>query len=139
MSYDTHTTPQPKTNWEYLVSKVFRILYIAAGLGLTWLGEHGQDGGFIQDIWAQAKVASPLAAMLLLVLYFDEKRERREAQRQCNDRTIEFIQSNNIAHSAMEKISQAHKAGMERIAVAYDKLAARYDALISKIGKRKGS
>jgi hypothetical protein len=123
---------KPKTNWEIILGKVQRVIYLVIGLGLTYLGEHGQDGGFIQDIWAQAKIASPLAAMLLLVLYFDEKRERRDAQRQCNDRTIEFIQSNNVAHAAMEKMSQAHKAGMERIAVAYDKLVAQYSALVAK-------
>ena len=129
--------PKPKANWERILKGATRICYIGLGLGLTWIGEHGQDGGFIQDIWVQAKVASPLAAMLLIILYFDEKRERREAQRQCNDRTIEFIQSNNIAHIAMEKMSVAHRNGLEKIAGTYDALSTQYDELLKRRRRRR--
>lgn len=77
-----------------------------AVLGLIgWLGETGADGGLIKDVWAAAKTASPFAAMFAILAWLDEKRERREAQAQCNDRTIDFIKSTNAASSAFEKMA----------------------------------
>lgn len=69
-----------------------------------YLGESGNDGGFIKDVWASLKTASPPVSMVLFILYIDERRERREAQRQCNERTIDF---NNT---------------MNKVAVGYDAL-----------------
>ena len=70
--------------------------------GIAWFAEHQQEG-LVQDVWNAAKTASPFAAMFSILLFFDERRERREAQRQCQDRTIEFIEANNYAHASLEK------------------------------------
>ena len=76
------------------------ILGIAA---IGYAGEHGSDGGFLQDIWMAAKTASPLAAMFTTLAWLDERRERREAQKQCNDRTIEFVKTTNTAIGTFDK------------------------------------
>lgn len=70
---------------------------------IGYMGEHGTDGGFIKDIWTAAKTASPLAAMFTTLAWLDERRERREAQRQCNERTIEFVKSTNFAVTTFDK------------------------------------
>lgn len=72
---------------------------------IAYLGENGADGGFIKDIWSSAKTASPFAAMLALFLLFDQIKERREAQRQCNERTIDYIQSTNLQTTAADKVA----------------------------------
>lgn len=62
---------------------------------LGYAGEKGVDGGFIKDVWMAAKTASPFAAMLAIMAWLDEKRERREAQKQCNERTMDFVKTVN--------------------------------------------
>jgi hypothetical protein len=83
-----------------LIKKGIPILGIAA---IGYMGEHGTDGGFIKDIWTAAKTASPLAAMFAILAWLDERRERREAQKQCNDRTIEFVKATNLAISTFDR------------------------------------
>ena len=86
---------------------VFRNITFLIGLGLVaYLGERGGDGGFIKDMWAQAKIASPFAAMLALFAWLAEREERREAQRQCNERTIDFIQSTNLQTNSIPPLMQ---------------------------------
>lgn len=80
-----------------LVELVKKALPMIAVAVVGYLGETGNDGGFIRDIWNAAKTASPFAAMFAIMVWLDERRERREAQRQCNERTIDFIQSTNLA------------------------------------------
>lgn len=71
---------------------------------LAYLGESGKDGGFIKDIWAAAKTASPFAAMLALFAWLSERQERRTAQEQCQERTISFVNSTNAQAGAMERL-----------------------------------
>lgn len=89
---------------------IIAFLKWAAGLislaGLAYVGERGQDGGFIKDVWAAAKVASPFTAMIALILLFDERKERRQAQKDCNERTIDFIKSTNASSEAFERVSR---------------------------------
>lgn len=81
-----------------------------AALGLVgWLADTGTDGGFIKDIWTALKTASPPVAMVLFVLFLDERRERREAQRQTNERTIDFINSTNSATNALQGMALSMK------------------------------
>ena len=75
----------------------------------AWLSETGNDGGFVKDIWTAAKTASPLAAMVALYLLYDERRERREAQRECNDRTIDFVQSTNLQANSAGQTAEAFR------------------------------
>jgi hypothetical protein len=95
------------TNLQWLLQKVSQWLWLGVVGALAYFGEHEKDGGFIKDLWEQAKIASPFAAMLALFLFMDERRERREAQQECQNRTIDYIQSTNLAHSALEKIASA--------------------------------
>lgn len=90
------------TNSQRLLATLNKIVWMAALAAFYWLAERQQDG-LIQDVWTAAKTASPFAAMFCILLFFDERRERREAQRQCQDRTIEFIEANNYAHASLEK------------------------------------
>lgn len=78
-----------------------------AGLlaALAYFGEKGDDGGFIKDVWLAAKTASPFAAMLALFLLLDERAERRSAQKQCNERTIDFVQSTNSTSAALSQMA----------------------------------
>jgi hypothetical protein len=74
------------------------------GVGLViYLGEN-TGNAFINDVWAAAKTASPLAAMFAILVWADERRERREAQKQCNERTVDFIQATNLQAIASDKI-----------------------------------
>lgn len=90
-----------------------RSFWISALAAVAYLGENGHDGGFVRDIWAGAKTASPFAAMLALFLLFDERRERREAQRQCNDRTIDFIRSTNLQTASSDKAADGARQTVE--------------------------
>jgi len=76
------------------------------GVGVVmYLGEHsGPGSGFISDLWSAAKTASPLAAMFAILVWTDERRERREAQKQCNERTLDFIRSVGAQTVASDKI-----------------------------------
>ncbi len=92
-------------DWSKLLSTFQKIVWMAIIAGLAYIGEKGNDGGFIKDIWAAAKTASPFAAMFAVLVWGDERRERREAQRQCNDRTIDYIHSTNMQATAAEKLT----------------------------------
>ena len=76
---------------------------------VAYFGESGTDGGFIKDVWAAAKTASPFAAMFATLAWLDERRERREAQQQCNDRTISFVEATNTQSGAIESMVDAVK------------------------------
>ena len=86
---------------------------------IAYFGEHGGDGGFIKDIWAQAKMASPFAAMFAILAWLDERRERREANKNCNERTVDFIRSTNLQTGAAEKVGD----GMREISGAVREFA----------------
>lgn len=75
--------------------------------GLAYADQKGFGGDVLRDIWANAKTASPFAAMLCLLLLWDQIKERREAQKQCNDRTIDFIRSVNNGWRAVDKMADA--------------------------------
>lgn len=92
-----------------LVSLLNKLLAGAALAAMAYFGERGDDGGFIKDVWAAAKTASPFAAMFAIMAWLDERRERREAQRQCNERTVDFIQSTNSQFNSLGSIHEAIK------------------------------
>lgn len=87
-----------------LLTKVTPVLGIAA---FGFVGEHGSDSGlitsFVKDIWAGLKTASPPVAMVMFFLYLRADSERKEAQRQCNERTLDFVKTTNRAWAALEK------------------------------------
>ena len=85
---------------EDLLKKGVPLLVVAA---IGYIGEHGSDGGFIKDIWTAAKTASPMAAMFAILAWLDEKRERRESQKQCNDRTLDFVNTINDVSGRFER------------------------------------
>lgn len=87
-----------------LLKKVLAVVGLAA---LAYVGESGKDGGFIKDLWNAAKTASPFAAMFAVMAWLSERQERREAQEQCQDRTISFVESTNQQSSALEKVTEA--------------------------------
>lgn len=70
---------------------------------IGWLGETGKDGGFIRDIWQALKTASPPVAMIMFFLYMRESQKRDEAQKQCNDRTIDFVKATNLATNTFSR------------------------------------
>lgn len=74
---------------------------------LAWLGESGHDGGFIKDLWMAAKTASPFAAMFAVIVWMGERRERIEAQKQLNARTIDFVNSVNETSRTWNKTAAA--------------------------------
>ena len=86
------------------------ILPLLALGGLGYLAETGSDGGFIKDVWAMAKTAGPFGAALALMAWLDERKERRDAQRQCNERTIDFVNSTNRAVRAFESLGNSLRA-----------------------------
>lgn len=92
---------------------------------IGYFGETGADGGFVKDIWAALKTASPPVAMVLFVLFWDERRERRDAQTRYNERTVDYIQSTNL---------QAGSAG--RAAEALTTLANGYETIAMTLGLR---
>lgn len=95
----------------FLLDRFFsflKYLSVAVGfVGVAYLGQTGKDGGFIRDLWDAAKTASPFAAMFAILFFLDERRERREAQRQCNERTISFVESTNTQATALESLIEA--------------------------------
>lgn len=86
-----------------LADTVKKLAAVGAVVGVGYIGESGQDGGFIKDVWAALKTASPPVAMVMFILFLDERRERRECQRQLNERTVDFIQSTNAADAAFSR------------------------------------
>ena len=91
-------------DWPRLLNRIVSLLSLAA---VYYLGESGKDGGFINDIWAQAKLASPLAAMLALWAWQGEQRERKQAQKELNERTVDFIKSTNLQNATVDKLAPA--------------------------------
>jgi len=95
----------------FLFDRLFSFLkytsVVAGFVGIAYLGQTGKDGGFIRDLWDAAKTASPFAAMFAILFFLDERRERREAQRQCNERTMSFVESTNEQASNLEKLIEA--------------------------------
>lgn len=94
-------------NWQVLFSFLQKALALAVVAGVAYLGENGRDGGFVNDVWSQAKLASPFAAMLALLAWVDEKRERRACQKYLNERTVDFIQSTNLQTSSAAGVAGA--------------------------------
>lgn len=86
------------------VKSVGAMLFVVA---VAYVGETGQDGGFIKDVWAAAKTASPFAAMFATLAWLSERQERRKAQEQCQERTISFVESTNQHSTALEKMVEA--------------------------------
>lgn len=101
----------PETLARFLVDRIFsflKYLSVAVGfVGIAYLGQTGKDGGFIRDLWEAGKVASPFATMFAVLFFLDERRERREAQKQCNERTISFVESTNAHSSSLEDLVKA--------------------------------
>lgn len=77
---------------------------------LGGLAETGYDGGFIKDIWSGLKTASPTLAMILFVLYWDEKKERRASNDRLYQRTIAFVEATNLASEAFNRIAASFAA-----------------------------
>lgn len=80
-----------------------KLLAVGGVVAIGYVGETGQDGGFVKDVWAAMKTASPPVAMVMLMLFLDERRERRDSQKELNERTIDFIQSTNGANATFGK------------------------------------
>lgn len=80
-----------------------------------WLGETGADGGFIKDIWASLKTASPPVAMgaafLLYIVWREWQKDRTEHQ----IRTAEFSTGMNTAARLREADKQEKRLLRERI------------------------
>src|SRR5882672_567805 len=112
---------------EKIISWGKQLTFIGALAAVGYLGETEKDGGFIKDIWAALKTASPPVAMVLFVLYWDEKNERREAQKQCNERTVDYIQSTNLQTGAAT-----------RAADALTSLAHGYETIATVLGLKLG-
>lgn len=80
----------------------------AVGLGFaTWLGETGHDGGFVRDIWKMAQTASPFAAMFAIYAWQRADRERRDAQQQTYERTIDFTNTINAINATIAPVFSA--------------------------------
>ena len=94
--------------------KVLNVIRSAGAMALVlvvaYVGETGVDGGFVKDIWAAAKTASPFAAMFAVMAWLSERQERRRAQEQCQERTISFVESTNQHSTALEKMVEAVRA-----------------------------
>lgn len=73
----------------------------------SYLGEHDGQDGFIRDIWIGLKTASPPLAMIMFWLYLRADAERRRAQRECADRTVDYIESTNLQAQSSEKSASA--------------------------------
>ncbi len=86
------------------IKSVGAMLFVVA---IAYVGETGQDGGFIKDVWAAAKTASPFAAMFATLAWLRADTERRKAQEQCQERTISFVESTNQHSAALEKMVEA--------------------------------
>jgi len=84
------------------------VLVVAAGAA-GYLSTLGVDGGFIRDIWGGLTQASPPVAMVLFVLLLRSEAKREEANRQCNDRTIDFIKSTNLQANSADRTAEAFK------------------------------
>lgn len=108
------------------------ITFVAALGTIGYLGERGGDGGFIKDIWSALKTASPPVAMVLFVLFWDERRERRDAQKQCNDRTVDYIQSTNLQTVTGEKAADA----LTTLAHGFETIATILGLKFEKRGRR---
>jgi hypothetical protein len=97
------------------LQRYFRVFFfVLLGGAFAFVGETGGDNGLIKsvwvDLWTAAKTASPLAAMVLLLLLIDERKDRKEAQKQCNERTISFVEATNSQSNAIEQITDLTKA-----------------------------
>ena len=88
---------------ERVADTIKKLVAVGVVVVIGYLGESGQDGGFIKDIWAALKTASPPVAMVMFILFLDERRERRDCQKQLNGRTIDFIHSTNGAISTFDR------------------------------------
>lgn len=107
-NFGTAGDPQPMLYRAIELTK--KIAVPTAALAFVgWIGETGADGGFIKDIWSGLKTASPTLAMIIFVLLMDERRERREAQRQTNERTIDFVNATNSATTALNQMATNFK------------------------------
>lgn len=72
---------------------------------VAYVGEHpGIDGGMLQDVWNALKTASPPVSMVLFLFLLKSEAERRQAQRETSERTIDFIKSTNAAAAALERV-----------------------------------
>lgn len=102
---------------------------------VAYVGENGQDGGFVKDVWAQAKLASPFAAMLALMFLVDQVKERRTAQKELNERTIDFIKSTNLQISAADKVGGA----VREMAMAMREVASyfKFSTPVKKKGRQR--
>lgn len=90
-----------------LITMLRSVAAMTAVVAVAYVGETGADGGFIKDVWAAAKTASPFAAMFATLAWLKADRERQKAQEQCQDRTISFVESTNQHSAALEKMVEA--------------------------------
>lgn len=92
------------------ISATFRQLAVVVAAAITgYLSTAGLDGGFLKDIWGGLTNASPPVAMILFVLLLRSEAKREEANRQCNDRTIDFINSTNLQANSAGRTAEAFK------------------------------
>lgn len=113
-----------------------KYLSVAVGfVGVAYLGQTGKDGGFIMDLWNAAKTASPFAAMFAILFFLDERRERREAQRQCNERTISFVESTNTQSTTLENIIEA----INQLRATLSRRRRKASALVAAAKKKRQS
>jgi hypothetical protein len=92
-------------NWDKLFSTVKATAAMAALAAVAYIGESGKDGGFIKDIWAAAKTASPFAAMFSVMMFLRADAAARRAQEELLERTISFVNAANQQSSALEKLT----------------------------------
>ncbi len=108
----------PMTTVERIADLLKKATAIGVVLGIGYIGEKGSDGGFIKDVWAALKTASPPVAMVMFILFLDERRERRDCQKQLNERTVDFIQATNMANSSFERaLIQIRGTGVSAVSI----------------------
>ena len=122
-------------DWSKVFSFLQKLATMSAVAVVAYLGENGQDGGFVKDVWAQAKLASPFAAMLALMFVVDQIKERRTAQKELNERTIDFIKSTNLQTSTASDVLNTVKemtAAMREVSAYF-----KFSTPVKKRGKQR--
>jgi hypothetical protein len=87
--------------------RLSRLFTVAAGfagmVAVGWIGETGADGGFIKDIWASLKTASPPVAMVtsfgIYILWKEWQKDRGEHA----ERTLDFNKTLNRYARLLER------------------------------------
>jgi hypothetical protein len=95
------------SNHDKFLSVVKASIFTALLVLMAYIGETGRDGGFIKDVWAAAKTASPFAAMFAILAWLSERQDRRASQVELLERTIYFVEATNEQSASIERMTDA--------------------------------